>query len=155
MVKNEIDDGKAHGPWGTYKECPYYNSVDDCWNDRHNHQELWRDIILHYNGSSKCRLYREMAEAGNDIFDGIRCPEELRACMKRGVFDAAVWVSRHVPRDPSNGITRDMCDYEVNNHHGVDFLHGELLRLVTHMRDDGYDVEMKERVADECLLSLS
>lgn len=92
-----------------------YQSVDECWGDRHRHRQAWRTIILSYNCPDKTRLYREMLD-DNDILDGIRCREEFEACREARIFDVAVWIDRDVPEDPSLNITPEMCDARVNNH---------------------------------------
>lgn len=120
-----------------------YASVEECWNDRHNHRTEWRDIIWAYNGPDGMALYRDMA-AENDILNGIRSIKELAACKRSGLIDAAVWVSAPVPIDLSNEIRPNHCQYVIKNCGSTPDLYRELKSFVMELRDEGWPVLVKE-----------
>lgn len=87
---------------------PYmdYRSVEDCYNDRHNHRMLWKRRISSYNTPDKARLCKELL-AENDMYVGMRCPEEYMA--SRDLFDVIYFVDSFTRRgrDPSMSIEFD------------------------------------------------
>ena len=92
-----------------------YRSAQECWDDRHNHRLLWREVILEYNRPDGMRLYREML-GENDILNGIRDRNELIACKQAGLIDLTVWIAREVPNDPSINFHADLCDITIGNY---------------------------------------
>ena len=107
-----------------------YGSLEECYADRRNHREQWRDIILDYNQPDGLRLYREMIQR-NDILDGIRDPRELQACRAAGLVDVVVWIERNAPADRSLGFGPEVADFVVDNTGDFERLHrglGELAR---------------------------
>ena len=105
-----------------------YDSLEACYADRRNHRQQWRDIILEHNQPDGLRLYREMAEQ-NDILDGIRDARELQACRDAGLVDAAVWIQRDVPADPSLGFGPEAADYVIDNNSTFEELYRQLREL--------------------------
>jgi hypothetical protein len=105
-----------------------YRTLEECYADRRNHREQWRDIILDYNRPDGLRLYRDMVRE-NDILDGIRDPRELRACREAGLVEAVVWVRRDVPADPSLGFGPEVADYVIENDGTFPELYGRLGEL--------------------------
>lgn len=95
-----------------------YSSVDECYNDRHNHRSEWFNLIHDYNEEDHARLGREIFEK-HDIYCGLRNAKEMIAMQKAGVYDYAVWVDRsaHLPPEDisSMTITREMCDFVIYN----------------------------------------
>src|SRR5690606_3625161 len=68
-----------------------YKTKEECFEDRHNHRELWFNAIRDYNIPDMARLGRQIF-AQNDVYCGIRNDEEFYALKERGLFDLAVWV---------------------------------------------------------------
>lgn len=106
-----------------------YRSLEECYADRRNHRQQWRDIILEHNQPDGLRLYREMA-AENDILDGIRDARELQACRDAGLVDAVIWIERDAPVDVSLGFGPEAADYVVDNDGTFQELYRQLGELV-------------------------
>jgi hypothetical protein len=80
-----------------------YQTLEECYADRANHREEWRQLITDYNTPDKGKLCREILET-SDCYVGMRCPLEYAAT--RDLFDVIFWVDamRRAPPDPSMGI---------------------------------------------------
>ena len=95
---------------------PKYNSVTECYDDRHNNRELWFNWITNYNTPDRCRLAREILST-NDCYVGMRRKEEFLATKR--FFDLTIWVDAtdRLPLEPlsSMTITRAMCDIVIDN----------------------------------------
>ncbi len=91
-----------------------YDTVDECYNDRHNHREEWMHLITEYNTPDKAKLCREILET-SDCYVGMRCPLEYAAV--RDMFDVRIWVdaSQRMPADPTMRIERDSGMIVVDN----------------------------------------
>lgn len=101
-----------------------YKTVQECFDDRANHREEWRQCITDYNAPDKGRLCREILET-SDCYVGMRCPLEFAAV--RHLFDAVIWVDaldRHPP-DPSMSIPPDSDMLLVDNNGSIDELRGQ------------------------------
>ena len=106
-----------------------YNTVQEAFDDRHNHREEWAEVIWGFNQPDGLTLYREMAKT-SDVLNGIRRPHELTACMGAGVVDLAIYVDRHgIPDDPSNEIMPGDCDIVLPNYGDLDDLYERLENL--------------------------
>lgn len=102
-----------------------YGSLEECYADRRNRRQEWRDIILEYNQPDGLRLYRDMIRE-SDILDGIRDPRELQACREAGLADAVVWIEREAPEDLSLGFGPEAADYVIRNDGTFEELYREL-----------------------------
>lgn len=85
-----------------------YASVEECYADRVNHRSTWYDKIQDYNRDDPQRLAREMLEAGNDMYVGMRSAYEFASA--RRLFDHVVWVDASGRGVPKEG--RDSFDIE-------------------------------------------
>jgi hypothetical protein len=83
-----------------------YATLADCYADRVNCREEWRQLITAYNTPDKSKLCREILER-TDIYVGMRCPEEYAA--SKNLFDVVLWVDRaaKLPSDPTMQIEFD------------------------------------------------
>ena len=82
-----------------------YASVEECYEDRVNHRSTWFDKIQDYNRADPSRLAREMLEAGNDMYVGMRSAYEFAEAHR--LFDFIVWVDasgRGVPPEPRDSF---------------------------------------------------
>lgn len=82
-----------------------YASAEECYEDRVNHRATWFDRIQDYNRGDPSRLAREMLEAGNDMYVGMRSAMEFAEAHK--LFDHIVWVDasgRGVPREAGDSF---------------------------------------------------
>lgn len=83
-----------------------YNSFEECFADRVNHRQEWKDIIREYNTPDETTLTRQIL-AENDCYVGMRHHEEYEAT--KPLFDRIYWVdaSKRLPPDPSLTIEYD------------------------------------------------
>ena len=75
------------------KDSMGYRTVQECWEDRHNHRPLWFRMISEYNSIDNCRLMRGIYEH-NDIYVGIRSRQELLVGIAQRLIDLVIWVER-------------------------------------------------------------
>lgn len=78
-------------------------------------------------GWPNCQIYAEMAAAGSNLLVGIRRMEEVRACVRLGLIDRAVWVWRDVPDDETldyvlGGLCQTLPTTIIDNHGSLDEL---------------------------------
>lgn len=111
-----------------------YKTVDECYNSRHNHRELWYQLICAYNKHDKARLASEILER-NDIYIGMRDAEEYEA--SKHLFDHILWVDaseRVKTVDPTMKIyfNHEEMLY-VNNNYDKDHFRLQLTSFVEHM----------------------
>lgn len=80
-----------------------YETVEQCFNDRHNHRGEWHRAISEYNTPNKAKLCLEIM-AHHDCYVGMRCPLELEAV--KPLFDYILWVdrSRHQPPEGADSM---------------------------------------------------
>jgi len=83
-----------------------YNSVRECYRDRHNHRQLWYNLIKDYNKTDRSRLCMELL-IEYDIYVGMRDDEEYEA--SKHLFDHIFWVdaSGRKPKDETMKIEYD------------------------------------------------
>ena len=92
-----------------------YRDDLECYERRHERREQWYRAIRDYNRDDKSRLAASIF-GEHDIYVGIRDREEYLA--SRGLAIVSFWIDsgRRVSyRDPTCGVTRDMCDVVVDN----------------------------------------
>jgi len=109
-----------------------YEDIEECYNDRHNHRELWKDMITRYNPpEDKAKLCRGIL-ARNDCYVGMRCQLEYEA--SRDLFDHVIWVDamkRH-PKDPTMMIQRDESMIVVDNNSTLENLKLTVQDVIPH-----------------------
>lgn len=93
-----------------------YLTLEDCYEDRFNHRDFWRDSIARY-----CNPPERMAQgilSDHDIYVGMRTRREFVAA--RPLFDEVIWVDRsfYEPPEPSCELTEDDATYYFNNNFG-------------------------------------
>jgi hypothetical protein len=101
-----------------------YLDLEDCYEDRVNHRDFWRDSVARY-----CNPPERMAQeilADHDIYVGMRTRREFAA--SRHLFDEVIWVDRTrlLPPEPSCELTRWDATYYFNNNNGKEDLVHEL-----------------------------
>ena len=117
-----------------------YDTLEECYADRHNHRPAWHQAIKEYNEEDPTRLAREILKDA-DIYVGMRSNREVQACL--GIFDLILWVdaSERVPKESaeSMNIDIDIADAIITNNE-VDPSLSALRRRVTRLFDSmGYD----------------
>lgn len=109
-----------------------YGSPEECFNDRHNHRELWFQAIKWFC-QPKDRLAREILEV-NDIYCGIRAQDELFAARDANIADAIVWVDagKRLPPEPEGSmqLTADMATHFIDNNGAMSDLELQVISLM-------------------------
>lgn len=85
-----------------------YASPEECYADRVNHRSTWYDKIEDYNRADPSRLAREMLDAGNDMYVGMRSAMEFAEA--RRLFDVILWVDasgRGLPKEDRSSFSID------------------------------------------------
>lgn len=102
-----------------------YATEEECYADRHNHRELWYNMICEYNLEDPAKLGREIF-THNNIYCGLRNKREFHAMKNTGVFDYAIWVDRsdHLPDEDKKSMSLEpwMADYVIDNNGTLDQL---------------------------------
>lgn len=96
-----------------------YLSVADCYDDRRNHREEWRDLIAAYVSQDKSRLAREILEEYN-CYVGMRKLDEYEASAH--LFDRIFYVDageRVEVVDPTMEIQFDQESMELIDNSGT------------------------------------
>lgn len=100
------------------KDIYSYNSLSECFIDRHNHRTLWHDEIEAYNTPDRTRLARQILKT-NEIYVGMRNSKEYYACKEQKIFDAVIGVyDPRKPIEPEKSFNIDMwreCDFVIMN----------------------------------------
>lgn len=109
-----------------------YSTVDECYDDRHNHRQLWYDLIVEYNAQDATRLGRHIFQHW-DMYCGIRNVVEFEALKKNRVFDWSVWVTRAgYPPEPTNSNTlrAELADFTIHNDSTLEQLEYAVVRTM-------------------------
>lgn len=113
---------KAHG----------YKTVEECFEDRVHHRELWFNEIRDYNSNDRTRLGREIFES-NQVYCGIRDIEEFDALKAAGLFDLAIWIDarERLPLETaaSMKLTKNDADIIIENNGKIEEFHEKIDRL--------------------------
>ena len=108
--------------WG----CAVYDTLEDMYDDRANHRQLWAEMISAYNIPDKTKTAATMISRGFDMYVGMRKKDELEACREAGIFDLIVWVDRseHLPPEPitSMDLVEADADVTIDNNGTLDDL---------------------------------
>lgn len=100
------------------KEKYGYNTIEECFEDRHNHRPEWYESICDYNKDDRARLAKGILELA-DCYVGMRDRDEIIECMNQGLFDLIVWVdaSERLPLEDASSfnITKDLADVIIEN----------------------------------------
>jgi hypothetical protein len=109
-----------------------YDSVHDCFNDRHAHRAEWFDLIGEANPTGvelSAGIFKE-----HDVYIGIRSRRELDAVKSDPSFNPfVVWVDasdRLPPEDiGSMELTVEDADYFLNNNGSIEKLKSDVYTL--------------------------
>jgi len=91
--------------FGTLKDKYNYTTLEDCFNDRHNHRQEWYDLIKDYNKEDGARLCKQILETSN-CYVGMRSTDEFNASKE--LFDLIIWVDA----EQRVGIETGSCDLD-------------------------------------------
>ncbi|MCG7628967.1 hypothetical protein MHM88_14240 [Epibacterium sp. MM17-32] len=108
----------------------FYPDWEACYEDRHNHRQLWYLAIKAYNLRPGPSLAAQML-VDHDIYIGMRAREEFE--REQHLFDLVVWVdaSLRLPPEPdtSNDLKASDAGYILDNNGPPEALPGEVDKL--------------------------
>lgn len=114
---------------------PLYQTLDEAYEDRVNHRQLWFEEIRDFNTPDRTRLTKAILEK-HDIYVGMRNIDELRE--SRHLFDCVVWVDafprlRTRESATSINITPADADWIVDNNFDLTALSEQADVLALHL----------------------
>jgi hypothetical protein len=91
-----------------------YATIEDCYNDRHSHRQIWYEAIRRFNEVDRSRLGQLIFQS-YDIYDGCRDKEEFDALKLKNLFDIAIWVDAdgRVEPEGKNSMTVTIEDADI------------------------------------------
>ena len=105
------------------KEKYGYETSEECFEDRVNHRPEWHQMICDYNKDDQARLAKGILK-NNDCYVGMRDTDEIKECMRQGLFDLIIWVdaSERKPSEPKNSfnIDKSIADIIIENNGTVE-----------------------------------
>ena len=109
----------------------YKNSVE-CFEDRVNHRQEWYEAICDYNKEDRAKLAKGILEMA-DCYVGLRDRDEIKECIKQGLFDIIIWVdaSERLPQEPATSfnIDKTCADIIVENNGTYEEFREKVIRL--------------------------
>ena len=115
-----------------------YTSVEQCYNDRHNHRSEWYNLIKDYNAEDPTLLGKQLYSK-YDIYCGLRNSAEFHALRNCGAFDYSIWVDRsnHLPPESSESISIQpwMADYVIDNNSSLELLKKNTVSLIDYLKN--------------------
>jgi len=103
-----------------------YTSVEDAFNDRGNHREIWYQEIKAYNVENGLDALGKEIFKEHDIYCGIRDDEEFNCLKEGGHFQFSVWIdaSERLPAESekSNKINHSMANMVIDNNGSLEKL---------------------------------
>jgi len=111
------------------KEKYQYKSIEECYNDRHNHRSEWYNAIASYCKNDPAQLGKDIFSE-HDIYCGLRNVREFTEMQKEKVFDACIWVDRslHLPSENNLSMTLmpQMAGHIIDNNKSLEDLKFEV-----------------------------
>lgn len=109
-----------------------YSTPEECFIDRMNRRAEWHQLICEYNIDDKAKLAKEILKQ-SDMYIGMRDKEEIKECIKQGLFDLIVWVdaSKRLPEEDSSSFNIDIncADIIINNNGDYETFKERVIRL--------------------------
>ena len=97
------------------KEKHGYETMQECFEDRVNHRQIWYLSICDYNKDDRARLAKDILE-GHDCYVGMRDLDEFKASKE--LFDVIIWVDaskRLGTSENTNKIPVSEADMVITN----------------------------------------
>ncbi|HHJ3076300.1 TPA: hypothetical protein ACPVZG_000068 [Vibrio parahaemolyticus] len=115
------------------KEKFGYKTVDEAFNDRGNHRQLWYEEIKAYNVRNGLDALGKVIFENNSVYCGIRDKEEFEALKAGGYFDLAIWVdaSDRLPPEEAESmkLTKEDADIVITNNEDLASLYKKLDKI--------------------------
>lgn len=110
-----------------------YKTVDECFEDRHNHRKRWYGMITAYNTPDRTRLSSAIFDEF-DAYIGLRNYEELEAAKKKwGRAVLVIWIDAEERVGPESEdsctVTVDQADIIIKNNGTVEEFDAKLAKL--------------------------
>ena len=120
-----------------------YSTVQECFDDRHNHRSDWYNIINNFNNPNLSRLAESIYDE-NDIYCGLRHKKEYDAIRDKKLFDYCIWIDAferlgQTEDKSSISLTQEDADYVIYNNETLDQFKTELLSLIDTLEDPLYE----------------
>ncbi len=120
---------KVVRPWLKKHLSLTYDTLDECYADRHNYRVEWYTAIKEYNTPDRSRLARAIF-AEYDMYVGIRDRDEFLAAKQ--FSDLSIWVDAAERKDyvdPTCKVLRSDCDIIMENNDTEEDLKEKVNRL--------------------------
>jgi hypothetical protein len=109
-----------------------YSTPEECFIDRMNRRAEWHELICEYNIDDKAKLAKEILKQSH-VYIGMRDKEEIKECIKQGLFDLIVWVdaSKRLPEEDSSSFNIDIscADIIIDNNDDYETFKKRAIRL--------------------------
>ena len=109
-----------------------YKTPEECFEDRVNHREEWHNMIADYNKDDKARLGKEILKE-SDCYVGMRAGDEIKECLRQGIFDLIIWVDaseRIEPEGPESfNIDISCADIIIQNNGTEEEFRNKVIKL--------------------------
>lgn len=120
-----------------------YKTIQECFDDRHNHRKEWFDLISAYNTPDLSRTSREIFEE-NDVYVGIRNKNEFLKSKENKLFDISIWVDarerlQNIEHDSSCTITPEMADIILDNNKTITELYVIINDLMETLSENNHE----------------
>lgn len=114
-----------------------YDDYEACFKDRGNFRTAWFSLIAAYCYPEKERLAREIFDAGNNIYVGIRNKREYYAAVNSGIVDGVIWVDASERVDPESfgscTVEPWMSNWIIDNNGTAEELHRNVHQLMSYL----------------------
>lgn len=116
----------------TLRERLGYSTIEQCYDDRENHRDLWYNLIVEYNTPDLARLGKDIFMQ-HSVYCGIRNKDELDA-LKAERDLLVIWVdaSKRKPLEPISSMTVTQSDADIflDNNGTLEDFHRNIHELV-------------------------
>lgn len=110
-----------------------YQSLEECYRDRYNHQEEWQEIIKRFNVHDPTRLAKGIFNR-HDIYYGVKDIEEFTVLKNHKLFHYALWIdaSERAAIDDKLNCTVEIkdADYIIDNNEPIYYMAQQLIDLI-------------------------
>ena len=121
--------------YGKLKEKHGYTTVEECFDDRHQHRAEWHDLIHEYN-HPHLYLLGETVFKTNDIYCGLRNKEEFDSMVDHNLIDLTIWIDATDRLGNTEGIesmslTKESANIIITNNGTEEDFKAKIVALLT------------------------